>query len=1054
MVLDDFDSALLSPEWEWYLPLNGPTYSLSDHPSNLRLSVPPGYYDRWAGTDSAPQLRRFDMGMGDWSIETSIDITDITTPNLNQFNLMVSFDRYDQLWMGFTSDGSLRIERTTDGTFAQISATLPLTLRIDKSGTQYDFWYKTLVDGQWTGWMRLGAPVDESEPVMNVGLVERVLESNPGDAVFDVDYFKLERRGPLPPAPNVETTIDEFNTPNLSSAWEWYTPIQGPTYSLSEMPGEFRMILPPNGAYDHWLDEDRSPQLRRYDLAPGDWTIETRMTGINADADAFGYAALTVGFDQYDQLWLGLDTDNVLRVIHNGEYDYFYGMRSIPIYLRIEKVGDEYTFKYRYNPNEAWTVVAVKNYPGTPSYLGFITRGIWTGSSQLSIDWSYFKWEQRYFGPTRTPTHTPTITPTDSPTETPTPTDTPTDIPTETPTITNTATATPGRWMKVISPNGGEILGLGETYRIKWDSSPDIESVWIMLKDCPSCGNWIATSLPNNGYFDWTVSIGSPLITRQFTIMVYGYKLGVGFITDESDSAFTVICPPTPTATPVPWISLIAPNGGEVLTVGDTYRIMWDSSPEINSVSIRLLPCPSCGNGFLFNSLPNTGYVDWDVWNGNSAGNQFRIEIQGYSSTGGSPKDQSDSTFTILPKPTSTPTETLTSSPTSTIDPNITLTIPPTPTPTPEWPLPITITKPVAGEILTYGEISQIVWEVSSEMPYVYMELVSRCKGCAESNWEQEIDWGLSSNSGDMQWVVMVDEPLNTEYAVHIEGRGADGISVTGVGFSGPFFIADAVMPTEQIITFPTPIATTTPTPTWTQTPTDTAIPTPTATPTVTATPTSTPIITDTLAPTAAPAMSVIINEVAWAGTLYSSSGEWIELYNPGSQSFNLAGWRLVSSDNSPDILLNGIIPAAGYYLLERGNDSTVSDIAADQIYTGDLSNNGETLRLYSPSGNLVDTANLDGGTWNGGTGSPTFGSMERRLGFADGPFAWITNIGIVRNGTDAGGNPINGTPKYTNWANNVTPTPWLTPTLTVSVFMLARRGSIGSAKVLDLAEN
>ena len=376
------------------------------------------------------------MGMGDWSIETSIDITDITTPNLNQFNLMVSFDRYDQLWMGFTSDGSLRIERTTDGTFAQTSATLPLTLRIDKSGTQYDFWYKTLVDGQWTGWMRLGAPVDESEPVMNVGLVERVLESNPGDAVFDVDYFKLERRGPLPPTPNVETTIDEFNNPTLSSAWEWYTPIQGPTYSLSEMPGEFRMILPPDGAYDHWLDEDRSPQLRRYDLAPGDWAIETRMTGINADADAFGYAALTVGFDQYDQLWLGLDTDNVLRVIHNGEFDYFYGMRSIPIYLRIEKVGDEYTFKYRYNPNEAWTVVAEKNYPGTPSYLGFITRGIWTGRSPLSIDWSYFKWEQQYFGPTRTPTHTPTNTPTDIPTATPTNTPTQTLIPTSTPTFT------------------------------------------------------------------------------------------------------------------------------------------------------------------------------------------------------------------------------------------------------------------------------------------------------------------------------------------------------------------------------------------------------------------------------------------------------------------------------------------------------------------------------------------------------------------------------------------------------------------------------------------
>jgi hypothetical protein len=201
-----------------------------------------------------------------------------------------------------------------------------------------------------------------------------------------------------------------------------------------------------------------------------------------------------------------------------------------------------------------------------------------------------------------------------------------------------------------------------------------------------------------------------------------------------------------------------------------------------------------------------------------------------------------------------------------------------------------------------------------------------------------------------------------------------------------------------------------------------------------TATPTPTPTATLTLAPTPVPAMSVIINEVAWAGTAASSSDEWIELYNPGSQPINLAGWHLISSDNSPDILLTGTIPASGYYLLERGDDTTVSNIAADQIYIGDLSNSGETLRLYSPSGNLVDTANLDGGAWNGGNASPTYGSMERRLGFTDGPFSWITNTGVLRNGLDAHlptGNPINGTVKSANWANLVTPTKTVTPTRT-----------------------
>jgi len=205
-----------------------------------------------------------------------------------------------------------------------------------------------------------------------------------------------------------------------------------------------------------------------------------------------------------------------------------------------------------------------------------------------------------------------------------------------------------------------------------------------------------------------------------------------------------------------------------------------------------------------------------------------------------------------------------------------------------------------------------------------------------------------------------------------------------------------------------------------------------TNTPTFTETPTVTATFTATLAPTPVPAMSVIINEVAWGGTVNSSDDEWIELYNPGSLNINLAGWHLISSDNSPDILLTGIIPASGYYLLERSDNTTISNIAADQIYTGDLSNNGETLRLYSPSGNLVDTANLDGGSWNGGTGSPGYNSMERRLGYTDGLFSWIGNTGtVLRNGLDASGNPINGTPKNANWANSVTPTATFIPTVT-----------------------
>ncbi|HUG34402.1 MAG TPA: lamin tail domain-containing protein, partial [Anaerolineales bacterium] len=160
-----------------------------------------------------------------------------------------------------------------------------------------------------------------------------------------------------------------------------------------------------------------------------------------------------------------------------------------------------------------------------------------------------------------------------------------------------------------------------------------------------------------------------------------------------------------------------------------------------------------------------------------------------------------------------------------------------------------------------------------------------------------------------------------------------------------------------------------------------------------------------------------------------------IELYNPGSSPVNLAGWVLRSTDNTPNIALTGTLPAGGYFLLERGStltdDTTVSDIAADQIYTSNaLTNTGENLQLFDPSNRLIDTANSNGGTWPAGS-SATFGSMERRIGMVDSDTAWITNTGVVRNGLNANGNPINGTPKNANWANLVTPTASAAPTHT-----------------------
>jgi uncharacterized protein YdeI (BOF family) len=239
-----------------------------------------------------------------------------------------------------------------------------------------------------------------------------------------------------------------------------------------------------------------------------------------------------------------------------------------------------------------------------------------------------------------------------------------------------------------------------------------------------------------------------------------------------------------------------------------------------------------------------------------------------------------------------------------------------------------------------------------------------------------------------------------------------------------------------QLLTTPNPQNTSNPpTPPVVGTSTATSTATATWTSTRTHTSTSTSTATHTRTRTPFPARAVVINEVAWGGTAANSNHEWIELYNTTAAAINLTNWTL-SDGGDINVTLAGTIPADGYFLLERTADTTVSDIAADQIYVGSLNNVGETLTLRDPTGCSIDTANGTGG-WLAGSGSPTHFSMERRNPLAaDTNTNWASNDGAHRNGLDANGNPINGTPKRINSATlrlTVTPTatPTHTPTLT-----------------------
>jgi hypothetical protein len=190
---------------------------------------------------------------------------------------------------------------------------------------------------------------------------------------------------------------------------------------------------------------------------------------------------------------------------------------------------------------------------------------------------------------------------------------------------------------------------------------------------------------------------------------------------------------------------------------------------------------------------------------------------------------------------------------------------------------------------------------------------------------------------------------------------------------------------------------------------------------------------TPTLTATPSPVRSVIISEVAWMGTLASPDFEWIELHNTTSSPISLDGWTLSAADGTPSFSITGTIPANDYFLLRNANVFSSDVSTLSYLYSGSLSDSGESLTLRDASNTVIDTANGNGGAWPAGTLTTAVkhGTMERFGANADSDSQWYTSTG---NWTkhDIAGNLIHGTP---GGGNSLTPTPTNTvsPTITLS---------------------
>jgi len=171
----------------------------------------------------------------------------------------------------------------------------------------------------------------------------------------------------------------------------------------------------------------------------------------------------------------------------------------------------------------------------------------------------------------------------------------------------------------VTSPNGGEVLKVGEMYNITWNTSQFFKNQYpkvTITLIAGSAGQAITTintiTTDNTGSYSWTIpnvsmtayiqdypagpyTLKDVINQKLFKIQIEGYPhIGSPMASgplDNSDNYFTII-----PATVQPSVTVTSPNGGEVWKVGETYDIAWNAFGDVGNVNIIWIGYDSFGN--------------------------------------------------------------------------------------------------------------------------------------------------------------------------------------------------------------------------------------------------------------------------------------------------------------------------------------------------------------------------------------------------------------------------------------------------------------------------
>ncbi|GJQ63180.1 MAG: hypothetical protein SCALA702_22330 [Melioribacteraceae bacterium] len=184
--------------------------------------------------------------------------------------------------------------------------------------------------------------------------------------------------------------------------------------------------------------------------------------------------------------------------------------------------------------------------------------------------------------------------------------------------------------IQVTQPNGGETLVSGETYGILWQSSA-VDKINIEYSTNNGTDwNSVATDVNAvDGNYVWTVPAKE---TEEALVRLTSTNNPL--VTDVSDAVFTIVNP---------FITLVAPNGGEEITAETTSEITYESAGLEN---VKLEYTTNNGIDWLVieESTTADGSYNWTV--PNTPTTEAKVKVTDVDN--GTLTDESDAVFTIL----------------------------------------------------------------------------------------------------------------------------------------------------------------------------------------------------------------------------------------------------------------------------------------------------------------------------------------------------------------------------------------------------------------------